>query len=68
MKPIEETHPSLKGKEYEYCRECDLFSREDIQEHTIDKEKVREAIASTKVHIIIGWVINPDELLKRLGL
>lgn len=40
MKPIEETHPTMKD-----LGECGntVFCIADIQEHTIDKQKVREA-------------------------
>jgi nitrous oxide reductase len=49
MKPITETHPSLKGQlkqiyddEGNYWGE--MFFKDDVQEHTIDKAKLKEAM------------------------
>lgn len=67
MKPIEETHPSLKGKEGGYNELADTIASDDVQEYTVDKQVVKEAIA--EVRRIFGPT-NPtlDMLLKELKL
>jgi len=84
MKPIEETHPSLKLKEVIVSFNIESFDNkwktedhvmvslitsDDVQEHTIDKAVLKEAMI--KVSKMYGGYTGDDALIrlsKELGL
>ena len=74
-KSFEQQFPSLKGKEkchQGYCTHTvckDEFTQEDIQQHCIDKQKVREIIDKlSKEGSEEGCGINEFQLREELGL
>ena len=69
MKPISETHPSLKEEVRYNSIEYEYYSEIAIQKHTIDKQKVREAIDKLLIIVndkdcykhskkLIEWIYN----------
>lgn len=68
MKPITETHPSLKGKEeissLKYMKillapedsdrpYADCFFTKDVQKHTVDKQVIKTILES---YVTLGWI------------
>ena len=69
MSSFEETFPSLKGKCVDSSGYGDLYDSDDISKHTLDKQRVREAInRATHPNQLNKKVVIKAELLKELGL